>query len=395
MKRNNKKIKALQIITLFSIGGATETVVSIAEGLMKKGYKIDILTGPHIKSEGSMYDKASKLNIPVFTKDYLKRDINIFTDFLTIFKLYWFIRQNKYDIVHTHSSKAGVVGRIAAKLAGVKIVIHTVHGLPFHRYQTTVKRNFYIWVEKISALFCNKIIAVTHTIIDEFERLKIAERTKMVMIRSSFDLTIFSCSRELALTTRKRFSISENDFVVGKIARLSPLKGHRFLLESLSMVKKELPKIKVLIVGDGELQEELETFVQHSGLNENVIFSGLIPPEGIPEIINCMDVVVHTSLLEGLARVLPQSIMLQKPIISFDLDGAHEVIQEGETGYLIEPQNINQLADRIIELGKDSNKANEFGRRGKELLGNEFCEKKMIDETDILYTRLMKDRNSE
>jgi glycosyltransferase involved in cell wall biosynthesis len=385
MVKKNNKIKILEIITLFSIGGATETVVSMAKGLQKLGHEVEIATGPPIVSEGSMYETAESLGIPVYTFKNLRRDINLVIDIIIIFQLAWFIRKNKYDIVHTHSSKAGVVGRIAAYLAGAKVIIHTIHGLPFHRYQSPLQKKLFIFVEKISALFCDKIISVTHTIVDILVKDNIVPHKKLLVVRSAFNIGEYLKVNVSKEQTRTRFGLLKNDIVIGKIARLSKLKGHEYLLYAFVKVAKSVPNAKLLIVGNGELESELKQFVKKENLNDKVIFTGLVLPEDIPSIINTMDILVHSSLLEGLARVLPQAIMMEKPVISFDLDGAHEVIKDGINGYLIEPLNIEQLAERIIDLCINTAKAQNFGKVGKEFLNDEFDDRKMVAEIEKLY----------
>lgn len=383
------KKKVLNIITLFSIGGATETVVSMARGLQKLGYEVEIATGPHIVSEGSMYETAEDLGIPVFTFKNLRRDINLFVDILIIIQLAWFIRKNKYTVVHTHSSKAGVVGRIAAFLAGTRVIVHTIHGLPFHRFQPPLQKKLFILVEKISALFCDKIVAVTHTIVELLVIGNIIPQKKLTVIRSAFNLEEYLKVNITKEQTQIRFGLSRDDIVIGKIARLSKLKGHEYLLKSFIQVSKEVPTAKLLLVGNGELESELKQFVKQEKLDDRVIFTGLVFPEDIPSIINTMDILVHSSLLEGLARVLPQAIMMEKPVISFDLDGAHEVIKDGVSGYLIEPLNIDQLAERIIDLCNHKSKAQRFGKIGKELLKDEFDDRKMVTEIAKLYDELL------
>lgn len=388
-KPDNENLKVLEIITLFSIGGATETVVSMAEGLMKDGKTVHIATGPNIISEGSMYETAKNLNIPVFTFKNLRRDINIFRDALVIFQLYRFIKKGNYNIVHTHSSKAGVVGRIAARFARAPVVLHTVHGLPFHRYQSKLKKKAFIFIEKFSSLFCDKIVAVTDTIIKTMLAYNIGNRNKYAMIRSSFDIENYKTNGEVERKkTKHRFGIEEDDIIIGKIARLSELKGHKYLLESFKLISLKIPQARLLLVGNGELEYDLKRFVDENNLKDKVIFAGLITPEEIPSIIEIMDIVVHASLREGLARVLPQAIMMEKPVISFDLDGAYEIIKDGVNGYLIKPLDTEQLGEKIVYLCNHPELIKEFGKKGRELLGDQFSSKRMVAQINELYSSL-------
>ncbi|OGU83784.1 MAG: hypothetical protein A2499_15220 [Stygiobacter sp. RIFOXYC12_FULL_38_8] len=389
----SKKIKVLNIITLFSVGGATETVVSMAEGLNKKGYDVHIATGPNIPTEGSMYETANRLNIPVYTFENLKRAINLIDDVRIILELARFIRKNNYDIVHTHSSKAGVVGRLAAWLAGTKVRLHTIHGLPFHRYESWFVRNSFKLIEKFAALTCTKLVAVTHTIVDVMVKNNLAPREKFAVIRSGFNIDEYINFNQDVSALRKKYSLKDDEVVIGKVSRFSILKGHKYLVNAFCEISKKNPKTKLLLIGNGEIENSLREMVKQMNLTDRVIFTGLIQPEEIPSAIAVVDILVHTSLLEGLARVLPQAIMMEKPVISFDLDGAHEVIKDGVNGYLIEPENDAMLSDRILDLATNLEKAKEFGRIGKKNLSDEFSTQKMVNQIHELYTSLLQSTN--
>ena len=211
-----RNLKVIELVTLFSIGGATETVISIAEGLIKKGFNVEIATGPHIKSEGSMYEMTENLNIPVHTFNNLKRQINIFYDFLIIIQLALFIRNNKFSIVHTHSSKAGVVGRIAAFLAGTPVIVHTIHGLPFHRFQLPIINWLFITLEKISALFCQKVMCVSVTIMEILEKQKIVAKHKLCVVRSAFDNSEYFINEDARNRISRKYQILPDEILFAK-----------------------------------------------------------------------------------------------------------------------------------------------------------------------------------
>ncbi|PIW70438.1 MAG: hypothetical protein COW08_01850 [Ignavibacteriales bacterium CG12_big_fil_rev_8_21_14_0_65_30_8] len=391
MNNSNTKKKILHIITLFSIGGATENTIYTVDGLIKKGYDVDIITGPNISSEGSMYDVCKKLNIPVFTFKHLKRKISLFSDILVIFQLYLFIKKNKYDIVHTHSSKAGVVGRVAAWIAKTSIIIHHNHANPYHRFQNWFVRKFYKIIEKTAALLCDKIVSVTYTIVDEMVKDKIAPKEKFIVIRSGFDVgkfEKFNSTNNYKL--KNRFGITDNDIVLGKIARLSVIKGHIYLLQAFEKISKQIPNVKLLLVGDGENKTKLLKFIDNKKLNDKIIFTGLIPTNEMPAVISLINIVVHTALLEGLPRVFTQAQLMGKPIISFDLDGAHEVIEDGKNGYLIKPLNIEMLTNKIIDLVSNINKAKDFSIYAKNNIKDDFSIGTMVEKNHKLYQELLK-----
>lgn len=394
MNNSNTKKKILHIITLFSIGGATENTIYTVDGLIKKGYDVDIITGPNISSEGSMYDVCNELNIPVITFKHLKRKISPLSDILVIIQLYFFIRKNGYDIVHTHSSKAGVVGRVAAWVAKTPIIIHHNHAKPYHRFQNLFVKIFYKQIEKFASLFCDKIVSVTYTIVDEMVKDKIAPKEKFVVIRSGFNIEQFK-NYDFSNNSKikDKYGIKENDIILGKIARLSVIKGHIYLLKAFEKVSKQLPNVKLLLVGDGENRSELLRFINKSKINDKIIFTGLIPMSEMPSIISLIDIVVHTALLEGLPRVFTQSKLMGKPIISFDIDGAHEVIEDGKNGYLIEPRNIDMLTKKIIDLASNITKAKKFGDYSKDNIKDDFSINAMVEQNHILYQELLNNKS--
>ncbi|HMN25927.1 MAG TPA: glycosyltransferase, partial [Ignavibacteriaceae bacterium] len=187
-----KKLKVLEIITLFSVGGATETVVSIASGLKHRSVEVDIVTGPKVDLEGDMYDEANRLDLNVLTLPTLKREIQVFSDVLTFIKLYRIIKSGNYNIVHTHSSKAGLLGRWAAKFAGVKHIVHTVHGWGFNDFQNLLLRRIIILLEKITAHITTKFICVSSLDIEKGISQKIGHKSQYLVIRSGIDLNKYS-----------------------------------------------------------------------------------------------------------------------------------------------------------------------------------------------------------
>ncbi|MCH7826808.1 MAG: glycosyltransferase family 4 protein, partial [Bacteroidetes bacterium] len=360
-----------------------------------KGYDVDIITGPHISSEGSMYSICKKLNLSVLTFNNLKRDISPFSDIIVIFQLYLFIKKNNYDIVHTHSSKAGIVGRIAAWLARTPIIIHHNHAKPYHRFQSWFIQTLYKSIERFTSLFCDKIVSVTYTIVDEMVKDKIAPREKFVVIRSGFNIENFkNFDSTNNFKIKEKFGLTANDIVIGKIARLSVIKGHIYLLQAFEKVCKKIPNVKLLLIGDGDNKNELLKFIDKKRLNDKIIFTGLIPTDEMPSVISLIDIVVHTALLEGLPRVFTQSMLMGKPVISFDLDGAHEVIEDGKNGYLIEPMNIEMLTENIIDLVSNTTKSKNFGSYAKDNIKDDFSIMAMVENNNKLYQELLKKRTN-
>ncbi len=331
-------MKVLHVITRLILGGAQENTLATVRILSgKDGYEVTLATGPPIGPEGSLMAEAEKTKAKIILIPEMRREINPVPDAISLVKLYFLMLRGRYDIVHTHSSKAGILGRIAAKLAGVKVIVHTIHGLPFHPYQSRFLNLTYTALEKLAAPITDRIITVCDAMSEKAVRARVAGTNKFETIYSGMNLEPFLHTENAPPAKRRELGIEENEMVVGKIGRLFPLKGHKYLIESAPAVVKAFPNVKFLLIGNGILREELKSKVRRLGLESRFIFSGLAKREEIPELISVMDVLVHTSVREGLARVLPQALACGKPAISFDIDGAREVVIPEKTGFLVPP----------------------------------------------------------
>ena len=390
-------IKVLHIITRLILGGAQENTLATVRVLsLKDDYEVSLVTGPPIGPEGSLMDEARIYGIEPVLLPEMRREINPVRDFLSFVKLYFLILRKKYDIVHTHSSKAGILGRLAGKLAGVKVIVHTIHGLPFHPYQNKFLNLLYIILEKFTACFTDRIITGCDAMKKKAVSAGIAGEDKFVTIYSGMDLTPFLFSelspQKSPVQKRRELGIKEGEMVIGKIGRLFPLKGHKYLIQAAPGIVKVFPNVKFLLIGDGILKNKLKSEVSQLGLEDKFIFLGLVKREDIPGLISVMDILVHTSLREGLARVLPQAMACEKPVVSFDIDGASEVVIPGKTGFLVLPEDIKSLSFAIINALSNPVKLSEMGRAGRLHVDPAFRVETMVDKIDELYKQLLEDK---
>jgi glycosyltransferase involved in cell wall biosynthesis len=383
------KPRVLQIITLFSIGGATETVVSLSRGLVEEEYYVEIVTGPHVSSEGDMMPTANRLGLRVTVLPELRRAIHPVLDLRALFRLIAIIRKGRFDIVHTHSSKAGLLGRIAGFLAGVPVRIHTIHGLSFHEHQSLATKQMFIWLERCAATFTTALIAVSEHIRGEYRRHAIGRESQYSVIRSGIDVSLYHADMEPAAHLRARLHIGPDDFVVGKISRLSPLKGHMELLGFFPEIRKEFPRLKLLFVGDGEIRRQIEEEVARLGLGHDVVFTGAVDPSEIPDLLSLMDVVVHTSYHEGGPRVLPQMLLMGKPVICYATGLASELIRPGVNGEVISSLDSASLLNAFRKVVTHYEEYRINCVRAIPTLAHEVSEKKMIEDVISLYTRLL------
>jgi len=381
--------KIAHVITRLIVGGAQENTLFTVEGLAQNpDYEVTLISGPELGPEGSLFNGAWRKSVRVVMANHLRRNLNPARDYLAYRQLYRMFKRERYDLVHTHSSKAGVLARLAAKKAGIRLIVHTIHGLPFHEYQSRIAYRFYVAAEKRAARVTDRIISVADTMTDKAVKAGVAGPEKFVTIYSGMELDTFIESPKLRERTRAELGIKPDELVVGKIARLFNLKGHKYLFEAAPKIVAAVPKVKFLIVGDGILRAGFEQQLEQQGIRNRFIFTGLVPPARIPALIAASDVLVHVSLREGLARVLPQSLAGGKPAVSYNIDGASEVIKDGRTGRLIEPKEINGLGEAIVELLQDERKRSEMGRAGRELVDPIFRHDYMVERIDEVYREL-------
>jgi len=324
--------------------------------------------------------------------DELGRAISPWADFVAFVKLYRLIRRGRYDIIHTHSSKAGVLGRIAAWLAGTPIIVHTLHSLVFHDYQPRWLNRTWWAIKKLCAPITDHYISVSRIIAERAIAEGIAPASRFTTIYSGMELDWFLNAKADALAVRRELGIPADAPVVGKIARLFPLKGHDQLFDAIPAVVAACPRVRFLLIGDGILQEHLRERARAGGFLDNVVFAGLIPRERIPEMLSAMDVLVHTSLREGLARVLPQALAMGKPCVSFDLDGAPEVVIPEKTGYLVKAGDSRGLAEAIARLLADPELRRRMGENGRRHVDPAFRAETMAAEIAKVYRQLLSAR---
>ncbi len=388
-----KKIKVLHIITRFILGGAQEnTYLTVKYQSLEDGMEVSVCTGPPLGPEGSMMPELRGLeNVKVFLVNELRRQMNPWLDSVSFLKLFILIKRGRYDIIHTHSSKAGILGRIAARLAGSRAIIHTIHGLPFHPYQSKYLNFIYIFLEKFCALFSSKIITVCDAMADKAVKAGVAARDKFVTVYSGMDLEGFTSISSKSPALMKKLALRHDDIVIGKIARLFPLKGHEYFVEAAAAISSEVPNVKFLLVGDGILMDDIFNSVKRLGVGDKFIFAGLVKRDEIPEYISVMDIVVHTSMREGLARVLPQALAAGKPPVSFDIDGAGEVVKNNLTGALIAPGDVKGVVRAVIGMLDDPGSARAMGAAGKSLVSGMFDERMMVSRINAVYYDLLKE----
>lgn len=382
-------MNVVHIITRLILGGAQEnTLQTCINQHTIHGDQVTLITGPAIGPEGSLMEKALASGFRVELVRSMLRSIHPWHDWRAYRQTKKLLREIKPDIVHTHSSKAGILGRLAAKSLGIPVV-HTIHGASFHYGQSPFIYNTYVALEKLAARWTDHFISVADDMSREYIEAGVAVPEKFTTVYSGFDVAPFLNPPRSPADVRRELGLQPDDIVVGKIGRLFHLKGHEFVLQAAPKVIAANPKVKFVFIGDGILRAQFEEQIAALGLTNNFVFTGLVPPTRIPELMGALDIAVHTSQWEGLARVLPQALIAGKPVISYDVGGAREVVIDRETGYLLARDTVEPLAEAILKLAGDPELRQTMGMKGRELCANRFRHQTMSEEIEKVYQSVL------
>ncbi len=319
----------------------------------------------------------------------LIRAVNPATDARAYRLLSHAIRRLKPDVVHTHSSKAGIVGRAAAWRERVPAIVHTIHGLPFGPSEKPWKNRVYTVAERWAARRCHAIVSVCDAMTEQALAARVGRPDQYLTVFSGMDVDSFLHPARPRAQVRRELGLAEDDVAFATVARLFERKGHDDILSAAPLALSADPRVRFVFIGDGLLRDHLRAEADRLGVGHAVHFTGLVPPERIPELLNAVDAVIHPSLREGLARVLPQALIVGRPVISYDVDGAKEVVLP-ETGILLRPQDIAGLTAAVIRLAADPTLRRSMGEQGRARFANQFRHETMTDRlVSKLYTRLL------
>ncbi len=387
----NKKLKICHIITRMIVGGAQENTLLSALGQIELGHDVTLLTGPSPGPEGELLKKKGSGSLRTVVFPELVREISPLEDFRAFRRIRFFLAAESFDLVHTHSSKAGIIGRAAAAGAKTPAIVHTVHGQAFHKYEKWWKNFIYARAEKWAAARSDKIFAVCQAMIDQCVSAGVAPESKYKVVYSGMELDNYLNSKPDE-SLRARLGIPQDAPIVVAVARLFPLKGYEYFVPAAAMIAAKIPKTHFLVVGDGILTDKVKSEAKR--LNLNFVFAGLVPPDEIWRYCSIADLLMHLSLREGLARALVQAMASAKPVISFDLDGSPEIVIPGKTGFLARPESSEDAAAAAIEILGDRDLARRLGEQGRELVKERFDWRKMCKILETEYFKCLEKRQN-
>jgi glycosyltransferase involved in cell wall biosynthesis len=380
-------VRVLHPITRLIVGGAQENTMYTAALLDKARFQAEILSGPQTGSEGSLIEQVRAMGIPLTILPQLVRQVSPANDLVALVKMTRLMKAKQYAIVHTHSSKAGILGRLAAHLAGVPIIVHSVHGWSFHDYMPPITRRLYLGLERWMASFTHALIVVTERDIHKGLQAGIGRPEQYTLIRSAIPLEQFDPASIDRLSVRIELGIPPEAPLIGNVGRFSQQKNPLDWVRVAGQVARTHPNVYFLLVGDGPLRSQVEAAITMEGIEDRTILTGLRRDVG--RMMAAMNIFLLTSLWEGLPRVLPQAMAMKLPVIANRADGTVEIVQHGETGYLCTPGQIDEAAAYCCDLIAQPAKRLSMGQKGAAIATGQFNLHEMIDRIEALYSNLL------
>lgn len=432
-------MRILHISTRLILGGSQENTVLSCEGQARMGHEVHLAFGPIYGPEGSLLarvegfntvqssklkgqsrggDDGSRHAIATHIVPDLVREVSPWRDARAIGQLRALIRQIRPDVVHTHSSKAGVLGRIAAWKEGGREgrirVVHTVHGPPFmpvegsalQRAKVRLNNWIYTLAERHAAGRCHVIVSVADAMTRQFLARGIGRPAQYVTVHSGMETRPYleASTGEDRASVRKALGLREEDFVIGTVARLAQHKGHDDVLDALAANLKAHPEWKLLWVGDGWWRERLIAKARALGIATTelaagtpspsqpitpspaqLLITGLVPPTAIPGLMRAMDVLVHPSYREGLPRTVPQALLAGVCPIAYDCDGTPEVVRDRETGLLVPTGDVGKLREAVRWAFEHPRERAEMAARGCAECAEKFSAERMVEALERVY----------
>ncbi len=378
-----------RIIARLNVGGPAIHTILLTRYLREKGFQSELVTGVEGQGEGNMLALAEANGVEPIVYPALGRELSPLRDIQVVWALYRRFRKMRPDIVHTHTAKAGAVGRLAAWLAGVPVRIHTFHGHVFHGYFSPAKTNFFILLERFLARISTRIIVLGEAQKSDILSRGIGREEQFLCIPLGLDLSRFLQAEKQRGVLRKELGIPENARVVGIVARLVPIKAHEIFLSAAEKVRKQIPDSVFLIVGDGPERAKLEAISHKAGLSDCVRFLGF--RDDLPAVYAGCNVTVLSSNNEGMPVALIESLASGTPVVATDVGETRSIVDDGVSGYVVSVNDHNAVADAIVRMLSSKDTAHEMGLAGRKHVGTGFSIGRLADDLETLYGSLLQE----
>lgn len=376
--------KVLHIHTLPVISGSGLNTFLTMEGLKKRGYETALACAPG----GKLNSLVSGRGMRVIPFKNLVQPLHPLKDSLVVLDLARFLKTHPYHIVHTHNSKAGFVGRLAAKLARVPAVVHTVHGFSFHDQEPPWRQGLFRSMERLAAQWCDQLIFISQPLMAWALREGIGKKEKMTRIYSGIELDGFQpVSEEKKMDLRRKWGLGEQDAVVGIVSKLWDGKGHIQLLDAFRQIHRTKKEAKLVIVGEGYRLKDLRRLVDTHGLDGSVLFAGF--QADVAPLVATFDAAVLPSLFEGMGRVLLEAMAMGKPVVASRVGGIPDLVEHGVNGYLVRPGSVEDLKEALLKILNNPSLARKMGLAGRQRIKSEFDALAMVDAIERVYRHLL------
>ena len=385
----HRKIKIAQVITRMDWGGSPDLLRIICQNLDPQIYELRIFIGltshPSVKTEAFLQSFEERITVI----PELQRDIRVWKDWFAFWRLYRIFKKEKFDILHTHTAKAGAVGRLAGRLAGIPVVIHTPHGHNFYGYFNGFITRIIVLIERGLAVLTDKIIALTVLERSDYLKFGVAENEKIALVYTGLELDDFLPKDPEGL--KAGLDINKEDKVVGYVGRLDSVKGAQFFVEAARICLLENPAMRFILIGEGELRSCLEKKVSSWGLKDKVRFLGW--REDVADLMSIMDILVLPSLNEAVGIVLIEAQSLGVPVVASNVGGIPEIVKDKQTGILVRPGDPQEIAGAVNGLLSDPRKMQEMSAAARSWVRGKFKAGDMVRAISDIYQEALEEKN--
>jgi len=383
---DSKKIKILHLHTLPVISGSginTFLTMKLSNNIFESSMAC--------RPKGKLEDLVKQNNFKFFPIKNFSGPISIKNDILSLIEIIKLLKKEKFDIIHTHNSKAGFLGRLAGfifnklnKNNRIKIV-HTVHGFAFHNKEPFFKRNLFLILEKIAAYWLDWEIFISQPLIDWAKSQNLIKK-KYTKVYSGIDTNNFQKSNKVDII-KKQLGINKNDFVIGEVAKLWDGKGHFTIIDTVNSLKDKISNLKVLFIGEGYLEHKLKEKIKELNLENFFIFTDFV--ENVNDYTSVLDIAMLISDFEGMGRVILEAMLCDVPVIATNVGGIVDLVKDNETGLLVEPNNPNMLKEKILLIFNDFKLKYKLISNAKKILNEKFTAKKMVEDINKIYLKVL------
>ena len=380
-------LRIMHISTRLIHGGSQENTLLTCQGQRDRGHQVALVHGPIHGPEGSLASDVPA-GIERMESPHLVRDPAPLREWRCERDLRRLIRDWKPDVVHTHSSKAGILGRRAAWAERVRAVVHTVHGMPFHRHQAWPLRKLYVALERHAAKRCHALPVVSWSMRDQMLAAGVGTPEQYHLVRSGMEVNAFQKSID-SVATRAAYGLDPDHMVIGTVSRIADLKGHDDLLHAIAPLMRQDQRLRLLWVGDGWRKEARLGLARELGIANRIVVTGMVGSSEIPALIQSCDLLVHPSYREGLPRVVVQAMLTGVPVVATDADGTREVCIPEKTGRLVPIGNVDALRSACQDHLDRPQLSQQFAEQAKELVRADFTQDAMVDALETLYAKLL------